>query len=109
MWAASPTEHSPWGWVSVFSDSLRAICSVRIRKGNSALSRRTETPVTPNEKGFCSQNGSMEARSWTPGPPEYDTIGLPPYVMVQLDGRGPIMVYGLLLALMAPSEETTNY
>jgi len=54
-------------------------------------------------------DGSMEARSWTPGPPEYDTIGLPPYVMVHLDGRGPIMVYGLLLALMAPSEETTNY
>ena len=53
-------------------------------------------------------DGSMEARSWTPGPPEYNTIGLPPYVMVQLDGRGPIMVYGLLLALMAPSEETTD-
>ena len=29
-------------------------------------------------------------------------------VHLDIDGRGPIMVYGLLLALMAPSEETTN-
>lgn len=106
MWVASPTEHSPWGWVSVFSDSLRTICSVRIRKGNSALSRRTETPVTPNEKGFCSQMDRWRREAGHLAPP--NTIGLPPYVMVHLDGRGPIMVYGLLLALMAPSEETTN-